>query len=300
MVIKLEYNNDMNLLQVKNLSKKFGNLQALDNVSFTIEKGEIFGFLGPNGAGKSTTIRIIMGFLHPTAGSIEVFGQDSVADAVELKNKIGYVAAEPVLYQDWTVDDHIQFLVNVRGAQIKASAEKLKKILELDGKKKVKQLSTGNQQKLAITLALCINPPLLVLDEPTRGLDPLLRATFHRLLREYKKAGGTVLLSSHDLSEVEDLCDKIVIIHNGKLIQDTTVSRLRANHGHKIKAHFLDAVPDFSNINGVEGLIATKHTVEFKVKDNLHPILEKLSASRVEDLEITSASLEDIFEEIYQ
>jgi len=290
----------MNLLQVKNLSKKFGNLQALDDVSFSIQKGEIFGFLGPNGAGKSTTIRIIMGFLHPTSGNIEVFGLDSVAHAVELKNQIGYVASEPVLYQDWTVDDHIRFLVNIRGPQIKSRADKLKKILELDGKKKVKQLSTGNQQKLAITLALCINPPLLVLDEPTKGLDPLLRATFHRLLREYKQAGGTVLLSSHDLSEVEDLCDKIVIIHNGKLIQDTTVTRLRSNHGHKVKAHFIDSVPDFSVFKGVESLIMTKHTVEFKIKDNLRSILEILSKSNVEDLEITSASLEDIFEEIYK
>ncbi len=290
----------MKLLQVKNLSKKFGNIQALNNVTFSIEKGEIFGFLGPNGAGKSTTIRIIMGFLHPTDGNVEVFGQDSVLRAVDLKNQIGYVAAEPVLYQDWTVDDHIKFLVNVRGPQITTNANKLKKILDLDGKKKVKQLSTGNQQKLAITLALCINPPFLVLDEPTRGLDPLLRATFHRLLRDYKQSGGTVLLSSHDLSEVEDLCDKIVIIHNGKLIQDTTVTRLRSNHGHKIKAHFIDAVPNFSDIKGIDGLITTKHTVEFKIKDNLHPILDLLSKSHVEDLEITSASLEDIFEEIYK
>ncbi len=290
----------MHLLQVNHLSKKFGNLQALDNVSFSIQKGEIFGFLGPNGAGKSTTIRIIMGFLHPTYGNINVFGLDSDADAVTLKNKIGYVPAEPVLYADWTVDEHIRFVANIRGTQIKARADKLRQILELDGSKKVKQLSTGNQQKLAITLALCINPPLLVLDEPTRGLDPLLRASFHQLLREYKQQGGTVLLSSHDLSEVEDLCDKIVIIHNGKLIQDTTVTRLRSNHGHKIKAHFIDKIPDFSDIAGIEDLVTTKHTVEFKVKDNLHPILQTLSGSHVEDLEITSASLEDIFEEIYK
>jgi ABC-2 type transport system ATP-binding protein len=290
----------MNLLEVKNLSKSFGNFKALKNVSFSIQKGEIFGFLGPNGAGKSTTIRIIMGFLHPTEGNISIFGVNSVTNSVELKKQIGYIPAEPVLYQDWTVDEHIRFLANIRGSQIKPRADELRKVLDLDGKKKVKQLSTGNQQKLAIVLALCIEPALLVLDEPTRGLDPLLRATFHTILRNYQKKGGTILLSSHDLSEVEDLCDKIVIIHNGKLIQDTTVSRLRSNHGHKVKAHFVDSTPNLKDLNGIKNLITTTHTAVFNIKGTLQPMLDILAASHVEDLEITSSSLEDIFEEIYK
>jgi len=289
----------MNLLEVNGLSKKFGSVEALHNVSFTIEAGHIFGFLGPNGAGKSTTIRTIMGFLHPSAGNVTIFGLDSIAHSVELKEKIGYVPAEPVLYQDWTVDEHIGFLANVRGGDIHAKANELKKLLELDGGKKVKQLSTGNQQKLAIVLALAIAPELLILDEPTRGLDPLLRSTFHKLLRQYKLDGGTVLLSSHDLSEVEDLCDKIVIIHNGKLIQDTTVTRLRSNHGHKIKAHFVDGTPDLTKLKDIDDLVTTPHTAVFTVRGSLQPVLEILAKHNVEDLEITSASLEDIFEEIY-
>jgi len=290
----------MDILEINNLSKRFGSIYALDDVSFSIKKGDIFGFLGPNGAGKSTTIRIIMGFLKATKGNVSVFGLDSHVQSVEIKKQIGYVPADPILYQDWSVNEHIRFLTKIRGKQIKTRAEELKKILELNGKKKLKQLSTGNQQKLAIILALSIEPSLLILDEPTRGLDPLLRSTFHTLLREYRDRGGTVLLSSHDLSEVEDLCNKIVIIHNGKLIQDTTVSHLRAKHGHKVKAHFQDHAPSFSDIKGVEDLITTTHTAVFNTKGNLKPVLEILSHSKVGDLEISSASLEDIFEEIYK
>jgi ABC-2 type transport system ATP-binding protein len=290
----------MDILEINNLTKKFGSVYALHDVSFSVKKGDIFGFLGPNGAGKSTTIRLIMGFLKATNGNVTIFGLDSHIDSVRIKKQVGYVPAEPTLYQDWSVDEHIKFLAKIRGKQVKPRAEELKKILDLRGKKKLKQLSTGNQQKLAIILALSIEPTLLILDEPSRGLDPLLRSTFHTLLREYRERGGTVLLSSHDLSEVEDLCDKIVIIHNGKLIQDTTVSHLRSKHGHTIKAHFQDHSPSFSEVKGIEDLITTTHTAAFNTKGNLKPILEILSKSKVEDLEISSASLEDIFEEIYK
>jgi ABC-2 type transport system ATP-binding protein len=290
----------MNIVEISNLSKNFGNFQALKKVTFSINKGEIFGFLGPNGAGKSTTLRIIMGLLNASHGKVTILGLNSKVDSVEIKKHIGYVAAEPILYQEWTVDEHINFLTSIRGAYIRVRAEKLKETLDLDGKKRLNQLSTGNQQKLAIILALSINPSLLILDEPTRGLDPLLRSTFHRLLREYRDNGGTILLSSHDLSEVEDLCDKIVIIHNGKIVQDTTLDHLRSNHSHKIKAHFSGAVPDFSKTHGVESLISTKNTATFMFKGNITPILESLSLSKLEDLEITSTSLEDLFQEIYK
>jgi len=289
----------MNVIDIKKLSKSFGTLQALKDISFAVEQGQVFGFLGPNGAGKSTTIRIIMDFLHATKGTVTILGLDSHVNSVAIKSLIGYVPAEPTLYQDWTVDAHIQFLAAIRGNHITAKANELKETLDLDGKKKVKQLSTGNQQKLAIILALAIEPPLLILDEPTRGLDPLLRSTFHQLLRNYRTNGGTVLLSSHDLAEVEDLCDKVVIIHNGELVQNTTVAQLRSNHGHKVKAQFSQAAPDLSTLVGIENLIIAKHSASFTVTGNLNPVLGVLAEHDVEELEITSASLEDIFEEIY-
>lgn len=290
----------MAVLAIKNLSKNFGNTQALDGVSFTVNKGQIFGFLGPNGAGKSTTIKIIMDFMHPTRGEVLVFGKNAHTNAVALKEKIGYVPAEPVLYPGWTVDEHISFVAHLSGKHMIDEAKALKHLLQLDSSKKVKELSTGNQQKLAIILALAPKPPLLILDEPTRGLDPLLRATFHELLRSYKHAGGTVLLSSHDLSEVEGLCDGVVVIHKGRIVQDTTIQALRSSRQHKVRLQFNKSVPNLSALTDIHNLNISGTVVTFDSKGDVNALIALLSKHRLTDIEITSASLEDIFREIYQ
>ncbi|HRV75864.1 MAG TPA: ATP-binding cassette domain-containing protein [Candidatus Saccharimonadales bacterium] len=188
------------VLDINNVTKFFGKQKALEDVSLKISKGEIFGFLGPNGAGKSTTIRCITDTIRPNKGSVTIFGKDAnkEASSTELKNLIGYVPAEPNLYPNWTVDRHIKFAEHIFKVDSKRSTE-LKKLLSIDGDRKVGALSTGNHQKLAIILALIHNPMLLILDEPTRGLDPLFRSTLHQLLRDYQARGGTILLSSHDL-----------------------------------------------------------------------------------------------------
>jgi len=287
----------MSVLRIDHLEKNFGTNLALGGISFAVEKGEIFGFLGPNGAGKSTTLRCIMDYIRPSKGWVTVFDKDSQADAAELKRRIGYVPSEPNLYGQWTVDEHIKFAGRLQTIDSTRAAE-LKHDLQLDGHKKVRQLSTGNQQKLAIILALIHQPELLLLDEPTRGLDPLLRATMHDILRAYQKDGGTVLLSSHDLSEVEELCTNLAIIRAGKIVTDSSVDKLKQANIHNIKVRFAGKLPNLSAL-GLNNLEVNGQTASFTLKGDINKMLDALTRYPVLDLEVTKASLDDVFMEIY-
>ncbi|USN97643.1 MAG: ABC transporter ATP-binding protein [Candidatus Nomurabacteria bacterium] len=288
------------VLDINNVTKFFGKQKALEDVSLKISKGEIFGFLGPNGAGKSTTIRCITDTIRPNKGSVTIFGKDAnkEASSTELKNLIGYVPAEPNLYPNWTVDRHIKFAEHIFKVDSKRSTE-LKKLLSIDGDRKVGALSTGNHQKLAIILALIHNPMLLILDEPTRGLDPLFRSTLHQLLRDYQARGGTILLSSHDLYEVEELCSKVAIIKDGKIIDDTDLSKLKKVGSHSIKVTFKKSVPKELNSLHIEDLTTTINSASFLLRGDLNKLLEILVKYNVQQLSISSPTLEDIFKEIY-
>lgn len=292
--------NDQAVLGVKNVTKYFGKQKALDNVSFEIQKGEIFGFLGPNGAGKSTTIRCIMDTIRPNKGMVQIFGKDANQPkaSTELKRLIGYVPAEPNLYPNWTVDRHIKFTEKLFGTDSKES-ERLKDLLAIKGDKKVGTLSTGNHQKLAIILALIHRPKLLILDEPTRGLDPLFRTTLHQLLREYQAEGGTILLSSHDLYEVEELCTKVAIIRDGKIVDDTSLTKLKGAGHHAVKVTFKKSIPEEFQKLEVEDYVTSKKTATFVLKGDLSDLLKILAKNDVSELSISSPSLEDIFKEIY-
>lgn len=205
--------------------------------------------------------------------------------------------SEPNLYPSWTVDEHINFTASLQPTELKKAVE-LKQKLSLDGNKKVSQLSTGNQQKLALILALITEPYLILLDEPTRGLDPVLRAVLHKILKNYQKLGGTILLSSHDLSEVEELCNKVAIIKDGLLVEDKTIQNLKASKLHKIKLNYSGPEPSLAKLN-IEDLAKNGKHISFTFKGDLNPLLSKLNKCQLKDLEITSASLEDIFLEIY-
>ncbi|MBW4062055.1 ABC transporter ATP-binding protein [Candidatus Saccharibacteria bacterium] len=286
----------MNTLVINELSKKYGKTTAVDELSFTVAKGDIFGFLGPNGAGKSTTMRAIMGFDKPTSGTVSIKGLDAWTDATAVKEFTSYVPSEPNLYPDWTGDDHIKFVGRFKPLD-QAKINSLKQTLELDGSKRVGQLSTGNRQKLSIILALVQEPELLLLDEPTRGLDPLLRATFHKLLKTYQSGGGTVLISSHDLAEVEALCTDVAIIRAGKLIKDTTVASLRSAGLHQVKVTFTGRPPSFAHLKP-SNLVTSGSTVTYAVRD-INPVLAVIAGHDVAQIEITNASLEDAFAELY-
>lgn len=290
----------MPILEIKNLKKYFGRTKAVDDISFSIEKGEIFGFLGPNGAGKTTTIRTIMGFLHPDSGKITISGHstDEKDYYISLKN-IGYLLSASSLVDNWSGLDHIRYFESIKGKS--SNVEELIKRLEYSPKIKVKTLSTGNKQKLSLILALMNNPKLLVLDEPTTGLDPLLQDEFFKIVKEYKQNGSTILISSHNLNEVERLCSKVAMIKSGKLIDVDSVAQIKNKKIQTIAIEFNTNI-DFDDIkidglslvNKVDGLLT------LNLQGDIDSFIKKVSSHKIKSLHINSASLEEIFLQYYK
>lgn len=292
------YTTRMNVIEIRGLNKHFGTTQALKDVTLNVPEGEIFGFLGPNGAGKSTTIRCLMDFIRPTSGTIRILDRNARTHSTELKNLIGYVPAELNLYAGWTVDDHIRFVERVRGAG-PSTARKLKSDLALVGDSKIQHLSTGNQQKLAIILALIGSPKLLILDEPTRGLDPLLQASLHDLLRHYRENGGSIFLSSHNLPEVAELCTGIAVIRAGKIITSATLESLTHGTLHSFHVIFAETPPSLYHLKP-KNLTTQNRSVHFETDLDVNMVLRELGRHQIKDIEISHPSLEQIFMEMYQ
>lgn len=285
-------------IKFNHLTKSYGSKKAVDDVSFAIEKGEIFGFLGPNGAGKTTTIRALMDFVRPDSGSTKVGNLDSQADSVAVKRKIGYLPADYYHYDKWTGEDHIKFVCDLRGCE---ADNKLIASLNFDTRSKIKHLSTGNQQKLGIVLALLGNPDILVLDEPTRGLDPVLQNQVYDILRDFRKGGGTVFMSSHNLAEVQKICDAVAVIKDGKLIVNETLNSLRGKNLHHIDVTFTKAAPaDLLKGFDVNIISQAGRSLSFRVRGELGPVLRAVNKHDIKDIEIRHASLEELFLELYQ
>lgn len=286
-------------LEIKGLAKSFGVHPAVKDVTLTVKRGEVFGFLGPNGAGKTTTLRCLMNLINPNNGTISVLGKDSRADSVEVKRLVGYIPSDHHLVDRWTGREHIEYISRLR--QIHELPNDLIDLLSLDLDKKVKALSTGNRQKLNIILGLIGKPKLIVMDEPTQGLDPLFQNTVYHLLREFRDNGGTVFLSSHNLPEVQRICDRVGIIREGKVIAEESLDSLREKSRHIIRARFARPVPKtaFQKSNFTIQQ-QDKHSLEMTVQGSLDPALKLLAKYPVLDLEVTHASLEEIFLELYQ
>lgn len=278
----------MSAIEVKNLKKYFGKTRAVDDISFEVQKGEIFGFLGPNGAGKTTTIRCLMDFLRPTSGEIKILD----------KSKIGYLSGDVRLYDGWTGEEHIKFLENLRAK--KSIAEKLIADLDFDPNLKFKSLSSGNKQKLGLILALCFEPELLVMDEPTLGLDPLLQNKIYEILGDLQKRGTTIFMSSHNLAEVERLCHRVGIIKDGKLLTIENIQSLKNKRMHLARVYFNGVFrrEDFL-IDGIQIQKDLPDGLELGIKGEIDPLIKKLTNYNIRELEITHASLEDIFLEYY-
>lgn len=285
-------------LKVKNLKKHFGKTKAVDGISFEVQKGEIFGFLGPNGAGKTTTIRTMMDFIRPIEGKIEILGYDAQKDSVKLKNKIGYISNNARLYDNWSVQKHLNYQQIFKGKSKKA--DELMKLFNLNRKLRFKNLSSGNRQKLSIVLALMNDPEILILDEPTVALDPLLQNTFHSYLRNYVEGGGTVFMSSHNLAEVEKVCDRVAIIKEGKLVAVEKIFDMKLMKMYDVSFHAEGADPKSFVDKNVELVSHSNGLINLKVKGDIGPIITKLSKLKIKDLEITHVSLEDIFMEFYK
>ena len=289
----------MPAIEVNNLQKFFGKTRAVDDISFSVAKGEIFGFLGPNGAGKTTTIRCLMDFIRPTAGGIKIIGLDAQKDTVELKKKIGYLSGGAKLYNRWTGQDHIDFYKKLNGRH--DSSAKLASRLDLDVSLKAKQLSSGNRQKLAIVLALMQAPEILILDEPTLALDPLLQNQIYELLEDLSKNGTTIFMSSHNLGEVDRICHRVGIIKQGKMVATEGIRSLKEKRIHSIHVYFEDKYDkkDFL-MEGVSIVKELPDALILTLKGDINILIRALNKYHLKGVEITPASLEDIFMEYYE
>jgi ABC-2 type transport system ATP-binding protein len=294
---------DTPAIRVSNLKKYFGvgpkRVRAVDDITFSVPRGAIFGFLGKNGAGKTTTIRCLMNFIHPTGGSIYLLGKNAKENAVELKHEIGYLSGNVQLNKRWTGQEHIdhfsKIYSNAQGAKILIDR------LNFDPSIKTKQLSSGNRQKLGIILALMHNPRLIILDEPTNALDPLLQQTVYNLLGEARDCGATVFMSSHNLTEVERVCDSVAIIKDGKLVATETIASLNRKHLYTVKARFSKIIDDSDlQIQNTTVELRDGVYVRLSVRGDVAPVLSELSRMPIDDIEIHHASLEEIFLEYYQ
>ncbi|MCL5407098.1 MAG: ABC transporter ATP-binding protein [Patescibacteria group bacterium] len=289
----------MNTIEVKNLKKYFGKTKAVDDISFEVRRGEIFGFLGPNGAGKTTTIRCLLGFIQPTEGSIKILDHDLTQKNFFIKEKVGYLSGDVRLYDGWTGEDHIKFLESLRRGQ-KSISQKLVSDLNFNPKIKFKSLSSGNKQKLGLILALSFQPELIIMDEPTVGLDPLLQNTIYEILEEFKKQGTTIFMSSHNLAEVDRLCNRVGIIKDGKLMTIEGIQELKDKRMHVVKVYLNGPFnqQDFV-FDSIEIQKELPGGLELGVRGDINPLIQKLGSYNVRELEITHASLEEIFLEFY-
>lgn len=270
------------VIEIENLTKTYGKNRGVSNVSFCVEKGDIFGFLGPNGAGKSTTIRSMLGFLKYDEGKIEILGKDSVKNHEELLKEIGYMPSEAMFYTGMKVKDVIKFAADARKMDCDEEARKLCERLEVAREKRISELSLGNRKKVSIVCAMQHRPKLFVFDEPTSGLDPLMQNIFFELIEEYVKQGATCLLSTHVLSEVKNHCKHVAIMKEGELMCKGSVEELTHTNAKKVKA-----VCDGENL-------------EYLYRGSMNELIATMKDKDVEDLLIEEPSIDEIFMQFYE
>jgi ABC-2 type transport system ATP-binding protein len=287
-------------IRTEGLSKRYGKTLALDGLELLVERGEVYGYLGPNGAGKTTTIRLLLGLLRPSAGRAELFGVDAWRDPVSAHRRIGYVGAEPSLWPGLTGAETLEFLARVRGGDDARYRERLIDRFQLDTGKKVRALSHGNSQKVQLIAAFASRAELLILDEPTGGLDPLMEMAFRETVREARERGQTVFLSSHILSEVEAVCDRVGILRAGRLVDEGTLAELRHLSAQTVEVTFDGHVPELPPLQGVEVVQAGANALRFQVRGSVGPLIAALADQPVVSLESRAPSLEEIFLHHYE
>jgi ABC-2 type transport system ATP-binding protein len=291
------------IVRTHGLTKHYGATVALRDLDLEVERGEVFGYLGPNGAGKTTTLRLLMGLLRPTSGAAEVDGLDAWRQSVEVRRRVGYLSGEPALYPKLTGAQHVAFLGHLRGKDGTAAAKRFAERLDLDLGRPSRELSKGNRQKLALVLALMSLPDLLVLDEPTGGLDPLAQQEFYAIVRETTADGRSVLLSSHVLSEVQRVADRVGVLREGRLIAVDRLATLRERSLHHIRATFADAVEPttFAGLPGVRDLQVHDHSMSCSAPETaLDAVIKEVGRHTVLDFECAEAELEETFLAYYE
>lgn len=286
-----------NKLEVKNISKYYGKTLGIENVSFSLKKGEIFGFIGPNGAGKSTTIRSILNLINKT-GEVLIDNKLYEKNMIKQRKTIGYLPGEINLYDDLTVKEMLDYHENFYEVNPKRRKELVKRF-KLDINKKIEDLSLGNLKKLAIVLTFLHDPKLIILDEPTNGLDPIMKEEFHKLLLEEKQKGNTIIYSSHILSEVSKICNQVGIIKDGKLIYIDTIDNLKNNNINivTIESNNIKDIINKLNPNIIEN---KDNYIKFKISKDINELLLELTKYKIDKLTINEPSLEDIVMKYYQ
>ena len=286
----------MQVIKTVNLTKYYGKARGIIGLDLEIRQGECFGFIGPNGAGKSTTIRTLLGLISPTSGSASVLGKDIITQKQDILRDTGYLPSEAVFYGGMKVRDILKLSADLRGKDCSKEAAILCERLDLDTSRKAEDLSFGNRKKVAIVCALQSNPELLILDEPTGGLDPLMQHEFFNIIRERNRKGTTVFISSHILSEVQNNCSRAAVIREGRIIACDDVDALGRSHAKRVS---VSGGIDLAGLEGVKDLQTGEKNTSFLYSGDINTLIGRLSECRVTDLSISEPDLEEIFLHYY-
>jgi ABC-2 type transport system ATP-binding protein len=290
----------MGIIEINNLTKSYKKNRGIIDISFSIEEGEIFGFIGPNGSGKSTTIRTLLNFIFPTSGSATIFGKDILKHTKEIRQNVGYLPSEVHYYDDMKVVDLLKYSARFHNNFKSGRMNELANRLDLDLNRKIEDLSFGNRKKVGIVQALLHEPKLIILDEPTSGLDPLMQSTFFELLAEERNKGATIFFSSHILSEVQKVCDRVAIIKEGKLVKVETIENLTKNKVKNITV--TSEQPEQLNFE-FEGIIKKEingKELTLLYSGDIKELLNRLNDMPVQDLLIAEPTLEEVFMHYYE
>ncbi|MDW0115507.1 ABC transporter ATP-binding protein [Sporosarcina thermotolerans] len=291
----------MSVVKTVNVTKRFGKFSALNGVNIEMNKGEVFGFIGPNGAGKSTTIRILLGILKATEGEAKIFGMDAWKDAVEIHKRVAYVPGDVNLWSNLTGGEVIDLFMKLRGVDQGGRREELIDMFGLDPTKKCRTYSKGNRQKVALIAAFSSDADLYILDEPTSGLDPLMEKVFQKCVMDAKREGKTILLSSHILSEVEKLCDRVGIIRQGQMIETGTLTELRHLTRTNLLVETKLPIDSLHELVGIHNIKRTDHALSFQVDaDAMDKVMMEISQYGIMKLESSPPTLEDLFMRHYE
>lgn len=288
---------DASIIRTSHLTKSYGKARGIVDLDLAVQPGEVFGYLGPNGAGKTTTIRTLLDFIRPNAGSATVFGLDTHRESLAIRGRVGYLPGELSLYEGMTGREFLRYMANLRGGVAWSRVEELAGRLAANLAQPIRILSHGNKQKLGLIQAFMHQPELLILDEPTQGLDPLVQHEFYRLIAEARAAGRTVFLSSHVLPEVERTCDRVGIIREGVLVAVEDVASLKAKALRRLEIRFAAPPPlaAFAGLPGVRDLRIESSSLHSQVAGSLDAMIKAAARFEVLDVISTEPSLEEIF-----
>lgn len=290
----------MGIIETENLTKYYGDVTGIKDLSLSVREGEILGFIGPNGAGKSTTIRLLLSLIYPSSGSATIFGKDVIQYGPEIKREIGYMPSEVFYYENMRVKELLEYSASFYHKDCSQRINDISALLKLDLHKKIDDLSYGNKKKVGIVQGLLHDPRLIILDEPTGGLDPLMQKNFFQLLKEENQAGKTIFFSSHILSEVQKICDRVAIIREGELINIESMENLIQNNYKRVHLISRQKVgAEQFKLPGVSDLKLEKNTVSFLYKGDVNTISHLIAAIDLVDFMVSEPELEEIFLHYY-